>query len=305
MLEGLLAIFVAQLSGSTLVPVFTKIGLHYLPPITFVFFRFFFAAIIFFFFFLFNPKKKSSIKKYGHLLLLAGFLWTNVTLFTIGVQFTTVIMSQILYTATPIIVGILAHFFLNEKITHHKLIGLFIALLGVCFLLYQSAAKQDHITFGSPLGNILIIIGMLGYSGWVLYSRKLANKHEFTSSQTTFFTFIFIALYNFFLLPFQQYIVPNLHAAISFTGLMNTAIVAAGSAILYFFMQVGIKKTSAFTASLFQYLGPFFSGLVTVPLLHERISPLLIIGGLLILFGVFYATTLPVLYVYLSKRKHR
>jgi drug/metabolite transporter (DMT)-like permease len=74
------------------------------------------------------------------------------------------------------------------------------------------------------------------------------------------------------------------------------------SVIQYFFLQLGIKKTSAFTASMFQYVGPVFAGLISVPLLHEKPSMLFLIGGLIIIFGVFYATTFDNLLKYLKKK---
>jgi len=55
-------------------------------------------------------------------------------------------------------------------------------------------------------------------------------------------------------------------------------VVGAGSLIQYLFLQIGVKKTNAFTASLFQYIAPFIAATATIPLLHERVTFHLIIG---------------------------
>ncbi len=301
MLSGILALFIGAFSGSGFVPVVTKVGLQFAAPLVFVFFRFLFATLLFLPFLLFSHNKKLTKKDYTKFLILALLLFVNVTFFTIGVKYTTVIMSQMLYLPTPIVVVILAHFFLQERITKQKIVGLFIALCGVLFLLYQSAANQAVITFGTPLGNSIIIIAMLGYSGWVLYSRSLAKSQKYTTYQMTFYTFLFIALYLLVLLPFQKNLVPSQIMWTDPKGVIFAILVASISIIQYFFLQIGIKKTNAFTASLFQYVEPIFAGMVSIPLLHEKITVQFIIGGIIIFAGVFYATTFSYVKRYFSK----
>ncbi len=292
MLGGIIATLIGAFSGSGIVPNITKIGLQFSAPLVFVFFRFLFATIIFLPFVIFSKKTKLFKKDYMRLSILALFLFVNVTFFTIGVNLTTVIMSQLLYLPTPIVVSILGHFFLHEKLNKHKITGLFIALCGVLFLVYQSITKQGEVlTFGTPLGNSIIIIAMFGYSGWVLYSRALSKKQVYSSYQTTFFTFLFISIYLLVFMPFQQMFVPSHNSFIVPKGILLATFVAAASAVQYFFLQIGIKKTSAFSASMFQYVGPVFAGLISVPLLHEKPSVLFLAGGLIIVSGVFYATT--------------
>lgn len=292
MLAGLISIFIGAFSGSGIVPSLTKIGLGFSAPLVFVFFRFLLASILFLPIFIFSKKEKLGQKDYTRFAILALFLFTNVTFFTIGVNLTTVIMSQLLYLPTPIVVSIFGHFFLNEKLNTHKIIGLIIALGGVLFLIFQSVVNQkETLTFGTPLGNGIILLAMFGYSGWVLYSRSLSKQHQYSSYQTTFFTFLFIALYLLILLPFQHSFVPSKIGFIEPRGIIFAVFVSLASIIQYFFLQIGIKKTSAFTASMFQYVGPVFAGIISVPLLHEKPSPLFLIGGIIIVLGVFYGTT--------------
>lgn len=300
MWSGIFSLFLGQLFGSTVVPIVTKIGLRFSPPLIFVFYRFLFAALLFLPFFLFAKKQKLNFYDYKRFSILSALLFINVTFFTIGIQFTTTLMSQVLYTLSPIVVGILGHIFLRERLTKQKITGLFIALTGVGFLLYQSATKQASLTFGTLLGNSMILAAMSGYSTWILYSRSLANSKRYSSVQITFLTFFFIAIYLLLLLPFQQKLAPSFIQTISFWGIIDALIVASGSIILYFFVQLGIKKTSAFTASLFQYVGPFLTASISIPLLHEKLTFQLVIGGILIIAGVFYATSFSIVKKYLK-----
>jgi len=303
MFFGIISLLIAQFSGSTIVPIATKIGVGYLNPLAFLFVRFLFATLLFLPVFIFTKKKKLFLPDYKRFSFLAGLLFINVSLFTIGIQYTTVIISQIFYSASPVLVGIFAFLILGEKPSRNKIIGLTGAFFGVGFIIFESAHKQASLSFGTLLGNALILIAILGYSGWIIYSRILSLKEEYSSYQTTFFTFFFIAVYSLVLLFVWRILPFSKNIEISTRGIISAFIVAFGSAILYFFMQVGIKKTSAFGASIFQYFGPFFSGIVAVPLLHEKPTPLLFLGGLLILAGVFYATTYDYLVQILRKRQ--
>jgi drug/metabolite transporter (DMT)-like permease len=292
MLEGLFILLFAQFAGSV-IPVSTKFGVQYFSPLFFVFLRFFVASLLLLPFFLLHKKQKLFHFDYLKIMLLSLFLFLNVTFFTIAIVHTTVLVSQLLYTATPVVVGILGHWFFGERLTKHKVIGLVIAASGVCFLLLQSASKQENLTFGTPFGNILILLGVLGYSGYLLYARTLGSSKKYTSVQLSFYTFVFIGLYLLLVNVLYGLIFPSPIFLSSFSPVAFWSIVAVGvgNSISYGLLQLGIKKTDSFTASLFQYLGPFFAGILAIPLLHEKLSVELIIGGILIIAGVFYATS--------------
>src|SRR5258706_13420951 len=102
MLFGFLALLFGQLTGSTVVPIATKLGMQYSLPISFLTLRFLAATILFSPLFIFSKKIKLRFSDYKKLALLSGFLFINVGFFTVCIKFTTVIMSQIFYTLTPI-----------------------------------------------------------------------------------------------------------------------------------------------------------------------------------------------------------
>src|SRR5882724_10315770 len=262
MLLGLLSLFIGQIFGNTVVPIGTKISAPFTGPLLFVFLRFFVSSILLFFIF-----------------------------FTFGIAYTTVIMGTLIYSLTPILVGLGGHFFLDESLTRQKLIGLFIAFIGLLFLVSQSFSHYQQNAFGQPLGNMLICIAMLGYSYYIFHSRKVLHNKNHLPLQTTFWTFIFTTLFILVALLSGITMKAIMLKPLPSVGIIGFLVVGAGSLIQYLFLQIGVKKTNAFTASLFQYIAPFIAATATIPLLHERVTFHLIIGGLLILIGVFIATT--------------
>lgn len=291
MLLGLLSLFIGQIFGNTVVPIGTKISAPFTGPLVFVFLRFVISTIILFFLFLLSQKKKIHTHDYKEFVLLGFCLSINVILFTTGIAYTTVIMSTLIYSITPILVGILGHFFLDEALDRRKILGFFVALAGLLFLVSQSLSQHQQNSFGQPLGNILIFIAMLGYSYYVFQSRRVLHKKEHFPIQTTFITFAITTVIILFVLLLSVLTGHVVLRVLPTAGIFGFLVVGAGSVAQYLFLQIGVKKTSAFTASLFQYVAPFIAGAATIPLLHEQITFRLVFGGALILTGVFIATT--------------
>lgn len=302
MLLGLLSLFIGQMFGNTVVPIGTKISAPFTGPLIFVFLRFVISTTILFLLFLFSQKKKIHTHDYKEFILLGFCLSINVILFTTGIAYTTVIMSTLIYSITPLLVGILGHFFLDETLDRRKIFGFFVAFIGLLFLVSQSLAHHQQNAFGQPLGNILIFIAMLGYSYYVFQSRRVLHKKEHFPIQTTFITFVVTTIIIFLVLVAgisTKYIVMK---AIPTVGILGFLIVGTGSVAQYLFLQIGVKKTNAFIATLFQYVAPFIAASAAIPLLHEKITLQLIIGGLLVLMGVFIATTFGQLEKFVTNR---
>lgn len=292
MLLGLLSLLIGQILGNSLVPIETKIASPFIGPVLFVFFRSLIATILLFFIFLFSKKRSLKIYDYKDFILLGFFLFINVFFFTIAIAYTTVIMSTLIFSLTPILVGLNAHFYLNETLTKRKILGFIISFTGLLLLISHSFNGQQANAFGHPLGNILIFIAMIGYSFYVLLSRKVLRDKNHLPIQTTFLTFIFTTCFIFIILLVELFLEKiNFFRTFPSEGVIGFILVGIGTVIQYLALQIGIKRTDAFTASLFQYTGPFIAASITIPLLHEQVTLQLIIGGFLILFGVFIATT--------------
>jgi drug/metabolite transporter (DMT)-like permease len=291
MLLGLLALFISLLFGSTVVPIGVKITTPLIGPLLFVFLRFFVSTLLLFLLVFFSKRKKIRMNEYKEFALLGFLLAINVIFFALGISYTTIIMSTLIYAITPILVGIAGHFFLDEPLNKRKILGLLVAFAGLLFLVSQSLSKNQQNAFGEPLGNILIFFCVLGYSYYVFQSRKVLHTMNHYPLQTTFLTFVFTTIFALVVLLFALTTGNAFIKPLPNEGIVGIMVVSVGTVALYLLLQVGIKRTSAFTASLLSYISPFIAAAVSIPLLHEQVTPELIIGGILILAGVFTATT--------------
>src|SRR6266567_2678021 len=241
MLLGLLSLLLGQIFGNSVVPIGTKISSPFTVPLTFVFFRFLVGTVLLFIIFLISKRKKIKKYEYKDFTLLGFLLMINVVLFTVAIPYTTVIMSTLIYSITPILVGIGAHFFLNETFDKQKIFGLMISLIGLLFLISQSIMGLQKNAFGEPFGNILICISMIGYSYYIIHSRKILHKKDNMAVQTTFLTFAFTSLFIFVILFLGVLLGKVPLKPLPAAGISGFFIVGIGSVIQYLFLQIGIK----------------------------------------------------------------
>ena len=284
-LSTLLIFLATAIGGGSTVPLI-KLVVSEFTPIPQVFLRAFLAGIIILPFFL--KKNKTFSKRNLITLIFASILAAaNPLLFAFGIQYTSVIMGQIIYVPTALIVAVLGTIFLKEKLTRNQLIGLVFSLIGVSILIYSSFRTKDILSFGTPLGNILIIIALICWSSYVVVSRRLSKFYS--PLEITFFNFLVTASVSFVLLPFA---LTNFDLGkITQGGIIALASLTIFSTVLFFyFYQIIIKRTSAFISALIFYLNSIIAGAVGVIFYHEKLTSSLVVGAILIIIGVIAAT---------------
>lgn len=286
---GVLAILVAGFIGGQS-PLFLKLAQRDFSPLFLTEIRFLIASLVMLPFFL--KQKDLVVQSFGirHMFFQSVFFALNVVVFSLAIQYTTAIVSTVLYGLTPLIVMIFGYFMLDERVTKNMVIGLGLSLTGLAFILWQSFAKAGVMTFGSPLGNGLTLFAVFSWAIYLVFSRQMIKKY--TPVTTSFISFVLtsVLLIPVILIDSMQH---PLVLRITPLGVISIVILGVlSSAIAFFLIQYGVKHTTAFIASLQQYVGPFASALTAIPVLGEKLTPALFFGGLLIISGVFYATTL-------------
>lgn len=296
---GLFSIFLSAAVGGAINSVAVKIGGKEFTPLLFTTFRFILSTVILLPAFFLQKGEKLYKGDRKVLLLMSVLFGGNIILFSIGVLFTSAIMAQLLYIITPVLVVVFAHFLIGEKYTKEKGIGLVIALIGVGLLIYQSISKQSLVTFGTPLGNILILFGVILTALYIVLSKRLS--HSYSATTITFMNFLVTTIMVLILLPIQYLFAPFHELHINIAGLVSVGAIVFSSIVAYVLMYFSIKRTNAFIGSLNLYISPFFTALTAVFLIGEKLTWTLVLSGLFIGLGVFYSTTYPLL----KKRQSR
>jgi drug/metabolite transporter (DMT)-like permease len=291
-----------------------KIGLRYLPPLTYASFRVVAAGL---FMLLISPicarlplfreppssldaPNTNAISRNARNLLTsftARDLWTfaylglfgvaiNQFCFTLGLRYTNVTHSSIIVGLAPIYTLTLAVLFRVERLTFHKASGMAIAFTGVA-ILASSAGMSHH----SPtlLGDAITMCGSLGFAIYVVLGKRVAAKYN--PLTMTAWNFIFGALLvlpiaiqqarafgfpqNFRAIPWQAWL------AIVYTGLFSSTL-----AYLFYFWLLRYLEASQLAA--FSYVIPVSASGLGILFLHERGSWLELLGALLALLGLYW-----------------
>lgn len=259
------------------------------PPVILVFLRATLSALFLLLFLRFT-KVKIELGKDRKTMLIASALFAgNWLFFAIGIQYTSVIMGQLLFLLTSLIVAILGYILLKEKLEKVQIIGLIITLIGMAILIAGSLSVSDVLSFGKPLGNIIVGLGVLSWSLYIVVSRKISKIYS--PQSIILLNFIGTAIISLSLLGFPIARQNFNSANITTLGYASLLSIVIFNSILFFGLnQWLIKHTSAFISSLTLYPLAVIAGIVGVIFFHERPTPNLIFGGLLVMSGVYIAT---------------
>lgn len=281
--KALISIILVAVIGGATSPI-TKIGLSEMSPFSFAFIRFLIASILVLPFFI----ARNNFKNFIEQVPLSLFASINITFFIVGINLTTANSSQVLYAASPLLIVLISHFLLRQKTELRKYLGILVGFFGVFLIVILPLIEKSKFS-GNLLGNSLICIGVLSYSFYMIFSKKIQTKYSPFSITSSF---IFTTL--FFLLPFFLYdlkVNTLLFGSITFRGWFSVFYIAfVATIVTYVLNQYAIKHGGSVFASMIFYITPLFGYLSAFILLGERLTLGLIAGSVLALLGVFLVT---------------
>lgn len=287
---AILAVFLVQvLYGLNFT--FAKIVMNgnFVTPFAFVVLRVGGATVLFWLVSLFLPQEKIDKRDFLKFFVAAIFgVVVNMLLFLKGLELTTPINASVIVTITPIIILVLSSFFLHEKITNLKIVGVLLGFSGGILLtvLGTSTRVGDNL----PLGNLFIFINVIAYSIYIILIKKLTKKyHPFT-----FIKWLF--LFGFFMvLPFGYTEVVNIQWE-TFTPYVwfSVLFVVVGATFgTYLLNPLALRQLKASTVGIFIYLQPVIAGIFAIIMGSDSIGYIKIIAMLIIFLGVFLVTKTP------------
>ena len=267
-----------------------KYTLEGFSPLLFLTYRFgistIVALILFVIFGLHIPKSKKTFL----LVLFYGFLTSTVSLGLLffGLNDTTVLDTSLITLASPLIISTAGVIFLNEKITRREKIGMAIAVFGTLLTVIEPILQNENTTLKLS-GNILI----LGYVSITVIATVIVKKLLQSGVKPLVlvnFSFIigFLTLLPFALLTNKNIVQSILSIGFNYhLGVFYMALISGSFA--YFLSTKAQKTIEIGEQALFAYLYPIFSLPLAIIWLDEKITPTIIIGGVIIVIGVAIA----------------
>lgn len=282
--KALIFILLAVILGGA-TPTITKIGLVNFPPLSFAFVRFLIAGVIVFPF----VSKTNFLKNLKQLIPFSLLGTINIAFFILGIKTTTATIGQLLYAVVPLLTAVFLFVLFREKLTRRKELGIAVGFIGVVLVTLLPVIEKGARFSGDLLGNILIGIGAISWSLYVVYSKK---KLESFSPLIVTFAFIWVtcfALFPLFLTDLISY--PNWWQNLALSNILSLVYVSIISTVMVFLLnQYAIKHGGPILASLQFYLLPIVAFLSAFFLLGEQLTLGIVMGGTLALLGVYTTT---------------
>jgi len=281
-----LAIFGANLIYGLNYVIAKGIMPDYLQPRVIILFRVLGATIVFWLVSNFFSKEKIEKTDFPRLALSGLFgIAINQIMFFEGLNLTTPINASIIMVSTPILVLVLAHFIVGEKISLQKIIGIALGATGASYLILH----QGNISFTSNtfVGNLLVLINSVSYATFLVIVKPLMKKYSAITVMK--WVFLFGTIY---VIPFSANLALNTnYSAIPLDIWLSVSYVVVFTTILaYFLNNYSLKTVSPTVNSAYIYLQPFLASMVAIYAAKDELTWTKIIAAVLIFLGVYFAS---------------
>ena len=264
-------------------PVAVKVAVRDVPQLPFVSLRFVLAGVVLLTLVLLlkeeRPQRRDLLSMTAVGVVGVGL---NNIAFTFGVSLTTASETALIYAAVPVWGMILGASLGLERPTPIAILGVALAFVGVGVIVYSSLGEEAS----SFIGDLLVVVATVCWASYAVLSLPLLRRH--TPLTIAAYTMLFgglaalpVALPSFF---------HNSLGAVSSTSWAATAYSTLFVAAYGFFAwQRGVSRIGANRVLVYQYLIVLIGVVAGVMLLGESLTINKIIGGVVILLGVYLA----------------
>lgn len=271
--------------AATFTPIFAKLTVAEISPLSFGFFRFGTAAIMFYI--TLKVRKldlKFERKDYPRLLLLALLcIPLNQFFFLTGIKMSFASHSGIIYSLNPVYAYIVAVLFKYEKFYVSKLFSILLTVVGIFFIFWENFSGTT-VNNTVVSGDILLLFAVLTFSMYLTLGKTTIEKYGALKTST----FVFL-VGSVMYIPLFIYDLPNLSfEKVTYMGVIGYIYLSVVVAYLaYFVWYYALKHIAVSKLTTLSNISPLLTVLFSIIFLGEHISLFFVIGSLITLIGVF------------------
>ena len=253
--------------------IFCKLALsnNYIDAFSFTFFRLFFGAITLLLIYFYKSKKISILPKSNWLSSFMLFLYAicfSYSFLDINAGFGTLLLFAVVQ-----MVMLAFSLFHKEKINLQKIIGIFLALFGLIYLLYPKESFEV-----SLFHAFLMIIAGIAWAVYTILGKKSSDS-LYNTMDNFIKSLVFVGIFYILYLPENSFISQN--------GLLLAFISGSlTSAIGYVLWYEILPKLQYITAGVIQLFVPIISIIISIIFLNESLSTTLFLSTIIIFSGI-------------------
>ena len=210
--------------------------------------------------------------------------------YTLGSTMTLAANAGIITLTIPVLVAIIASFMLKEKLNAVRIMSFILAIIGVLMTSVSDISGANFLLSEYLTGNLVFLFACLCCAFYNTYCKMLVDK-QFTELEILVYSSIIGSIASIPLLIWVEpfHLIKFLETGkIAVYGILELSIFVYGIPSLLFFYV--LKRMDVTQAILSNYLLPFFIAFLGIILLNEKISLLMVIGGLIIFLSTLMVT---------------
>lgn len=260
----------------------TKVLLKDFNPVEILFFRFIAGFIALFIAY----PKFLKIKNIKEEILFIGAGLTGICLYylleNIALTYTMASNVGVIVAVSPFFTAILSHIFLKGE-EHLKIsffLGFLFAITGIFIISFNGQQLSLN-----PKGDILAVLAALVWAIYSIITRKIGAL-GYNTIQTTRHTFFYGIIFMIPVVMFSDFSM-DLQLIIKPVNLSNLIFLSFGaSAACFVTWNCAVNILGVLKTSIYIYAIPVITIVTSVIILHEKITPMAIIGTILTLMGL-------------------
>lgn len=278
------ALFAVIIWGGTFVA--TKVALGEVSPVTIVWIRFGIGVIVLGLTVLVRKQFALPARSDLPWLILLGFIgvtfhqWLQAT----GLQTARATTTAWIVATIPVFTAILGWLVLKEKLGWLRISGILIAAMGVILVVSNGDFRALITGKRGTLGDILILISSLNWAVYTILSRRELARHPAARMMFYVMSFgwLFTCLWIFGPGPGLSEL-PRLTTS-GWTAILILGVF--GSGIAYIAWYDALQAIPATQLGVFINIEPLIT-MLFAPIIGETFSPLSLVGGAIIILGVW------------------
>ena len=266
-----------------------KRAMQELPPLTVVLWRFLLCALVFGLLLAFSSGPRLPPRGAWRRMLVLGVLAgpINQVLFFQGLARSSASHAALLYALTPLGVYGLSLARGRERVSSRAFLGILTALTGAVVLLLGRGLASAR---GSLGGDLLILAAVIAWVVYTTESKPFASAHG--PVRATAWSMMAAALLLLPAVPFA--LAPERMLAASRPALGSIVYLALLTSVLaYLIWSYALSRVPASHVAIFSNLQPAMTALAAWWVLGEPLYAELLVGGLLVLVGVWLTQRAP------------
>lgn len=233
----------------------------FILPLGFVLVRVVFACLLFWLSAAFIQEKEKIRKQDYVRLAFCGLFGVaiNQLLFFAGLNLTVPINAALIMTTNPVLVLLMAHFLIREKISFSKTAGIILALSGASLLILSGGTTSFNSR--TAMGDFMVLINSLSFAVFLVIVKPLMIRFHPLTVMKWIFLFGSIPVLFF---GTEEGITARWNEMDYSIWLSVVYVVLATTFLAYLFNIFALRELDASQVSVYIYLQPLFAAMFSV-----------------------------------------